>query len=128
MVKYLRTKQFVRIKETFGIYKIRNRQITLYKQCFELNIYILHYSVVIFIKHLHLIAKIKIALNFVSRSMFMFRPICASCSKFMCVEQGGGGGVTRHIFGYGRAAGVSGPQPIHILGKVNKTDPFIYFP
>ena len=39
-----------------------------------------------------------------------------------------GGGVTCHIFGYGRAAGVPGPQPIHILGKVNKTDPFIYFP
>ena len=30
MVKYLRTKQFVRIKENFGIYKIRHRQITLY--------------------------------------------------------------------------------------------------
>ena len=30
MVKYLRTKQFVQIKENFGIYKIRNRQITLY--------------------------------------------------------------------------------------------------
>ena len=30
MVKYLRTKQFLRIKENFGIYKIQNRQITLY--------------------------------------------------------------------------------------------------
>ena len=30
MVKYFRTKHFVRIKENFGIYKIRNRQITLY--------------------------------------------------------------------------------------------------
>ena len=31
MVKYLRTKQFVRIKQNFGIYKIRNRQIILHK-------------------------------------------------------------------------------------------------
>ena len=30
MVKYLRTKQFVPIKQNFGIHKIRNRQITLY--------------------------------------------------------------------------------------------------
>ena len=30
MVKYLRTKQFVRIKQNFGIHRIRNRQITLY--------------------------------------------------------------------------------------------------
>ena len=29
-----------------------------------------------------------------------------------------GGGVTCYDFGYGRAAGVSGPYPIHILGEV----------
>ena len=32
----------------------------------------------------------------------------------------GGGGVTCHDFGYGRAAGVPGPHPIHILGEVKK--------
>ena len=34
-------------------------------------------------------------------------------------SQGGGGGeLTCHDFGHGRAAGVPGSHPIHILGKV----------
>ena len=31
-----------------------------------------------------------------------------------------GGGLTYHDFGYGRATGVPGPHPIHILGEVKK--------
>ena len=33
----------------------------------------------------------------------------------------GGGGETCHDFGYGCAAGVPGPHPIHILGQVKNT-------
>ena len=32
----------------------------------------------------------------------------------------GGGGLTCHDFGYGRAAGIPGPRPIQILGEVKK--------
>ena len=35
-------------------------------------------------------------------------------------EKPGGGVVTCHDFGYGRAVGVPGPHPIHILGKFKK--------
>ena len=38
MVKYLRTNQFVRIKQNFGIHKIRKRQITLYIELEIMNI------------------------------------------------------------------------------------------
>ena len=37
-----------------------------------------------------------------------------------------GEGVTCHDFSYGCAAGAPGPHPLHILGEVKKTDPFIY--
>ena len=42
---------------------------------------------------------------------------------------GGGGGLTCHDFGYGRAPGEPGPRPIHILGEVKKkteTHSYIY--
>ena len=37
---------------------------------------------------------------------------------FVSISHGGGGGVTCHDFGYGCAAGVPEPHPIHILGQV----------
>ena len=46
-----------------------------------------------------------------------YQSISITC---LCIHPRGGGGLTCHGFWYGRAAGVPGPHPIHILGEVKK--------
>ena len=53
------------------------------------------------------------------RYMFILRTSSNLCRSVSGAHGGrGGGGVTCHDFGYGCAAGVPEPHPIHILGQV----------